>query len=152
MPIWVNINDREPALQRNYYVKHGLSKDILPLERIISYAGYADNFFWLDESDAIAETQKKISLVKSVEDLSKIRYEDIAAADTYIHSINEAGKKTMFIKKPVDVIQALNGKYEVTAIANLHKIFGVKAGAKFEEKLFNIKQQSIKSEASKLKI
>lgn len=149
MPTWVNINDKEPVLQRNYYVKHGLTKDILPLDRIKTYAGYVDNFFWLDESDIIAETQKKINVATSIEEINKIRYEDIAAVSAYTHFIKESENKPSFIKKPIDVISALNNKYEVTAIANLGKIFGVKLGFKFEKKLFNIKQAGIKYKEKK---
>ena len=150
MPTWVNINDREPLLERNYYVKHGLTKDILPLHRIKTYAGYADDFYWLDETDLIENTINKMKLCKSVEDFDKLKHEDVAAANTYIHSVKEAGKNPMFIKKPIDVINALNDKYEVTAIANLSKIFGTKIGLKFERKLFNIKQQHIKQQSNKL--
>lgn len=150
MPTWVNINDREPLLQRNYYVKYGLTKDILPLERIIFYAGYSDDFFWLDETDMIQSTISKMKLVNSIEDFDKLKHEDVAAANTYIHSVKEAGKNPIFIKKPIDVINALNDKYEVTAIANLSKIFGVATGLKFEKIIFNIKQQNIKLKSNKI--
>lgn len=151
MPTWVNINDRFPVLQRNYYVKHGLTKDILPLDRIKTFSGYADDFFWLDETDLIENTISKMKMVKSIEDFDKLKHEDVSAANTYIHSVKEAGKKPMFINKAIDVINALNDKYEVTAIANLSKIFGVKTGLKFERKLFEIKQQNIKLQAKKIK-
>lgn len=145
MPNWINVNDREPEIQGNYFTKYGLTKDISSLERITSYIGRVDNFFWLDESDLVNATMNKIKFSNSIEDISKIKYEDIVKTGV-LSSPNKVSNNE-YLKKssPVEIIDALNNKYEVTAIENLKKVFGIDIGLKFEKKLFDIKQKRIKN-------
>ena len=133
MPKWININERQPINQGNYYVKVSNRKDILDLRRLCQYEGISDDVFWLDEK---TDSNLELLAILKEKDLSKLNNFSRESITTAI-SLSKKGSAKIDVIKNI-----LNYDYDGADV--LQKIFGVKKGKKLENILFNIKQSKIK--------
>ena len=133
MPKWININERQPVNQGNYYVKVSNRKDILDLRRLCQYEGISDDVFWLDEK---TDSDLELLAILKEKDLSKLNNFSRESITTAI-SLSKKGSAKIEVMKNI-----LN--YDYDGADGLQKIFGVKKGRKLENILFNIKHSKIK--------